>query len=441
MESVNRWRISLWAVLAFVWVSGTVCAQTEVKKTDAGQEKKKVEKKVEEKKAEVKKGVEKGQAEKGGGVKAEEDTVKVSLKERWEERREVLKEQWEERRKELKAKGEEAMIRADSVLSVRNAKVTTDTLWVARPRETWTFRAKGDMFGDLMQLRAVDVDGAPTNYYLQADPKVTLGVMANYRGVSLSLGLSPTKMLSELSDMMSAVNYYSNTFGVDATFEKVESFRGRTSLQSHAHKVSGTDLKLFSLSGYYVFNGRKFSLPAVFNSTWVQRRSAGSFLVQGGFETGRLRIGGNLDNEHTYAVRLNRVDVNSFHVGAGYGYNLVVGRHWLWHLMAQPSVMVWKNYRLTTTGGESGAEQVSRMDAGHFNVFVVGRLGGIYSWGRYFLGLTSVVQHSKCGRDSEFSLRSTRWQGRAFFGWRVQTKLHERPKPVKRHRRRVAGRR
>ena len=362
------------------------------------------------------------------------DTTKTTLLERLQEKKEQIVQNIQEKIDSLKPKAEEAMIKADSILDVRNAKITTDTFYVARPQETWTFRAKVDGFGEMMHLRFADMAGNKGNYYLNADPKITLGIMANYRGISASFSLSPSKILSDISDMMSAINYYNNTFGIDFTFEKVNAFRGRTNLQSETHKLSSaTNMRQLAITGYYVFNGKKFSLPAVFNSTWVQKRSAGSFLVQAAFNTGRVKIGDDLD---VGALSIpNRIDMNSFAIGAGYGYNLVAGKHWLLHGTAQPSLMVWQNYKLHTTEKSTGTEEVNKMDTGRLNFFIVGRLGAIYSWERYFIGLTSVIQHSKSGKDSDFALRDTQWQVRAFFGWRVHTKLHRRPEPVKKRRR------
>lgn len=369
------------------------------------------------------------------------DTTKTTFLERLQEKKEQIIQNIQEKIDSLKPKAEEAMIKADSILDVRNAKITTDTLWVARPQETWTFRAKVDGFGEMMHLRSVDNAGTKGNYYLNSDPKITLGIMANYRGISASFSLSPSKILSDISDMMSAINYYSNTFGLDFTFEKVKAFRGRTSLESHTRKLSSaTNMRQFAVTGYYVFNGKKFSLPAVFNSTWVQKRSAGSFLVQAAFNTGRIKIGGDLDTDEAVASIPERIDMNSLAIGGGYGYNLVVGKHWLLHGTAQPSLMVWQNYKLHTTD-RKGNEEVNKMDTSHINFFLVGRIGAIYSWDRYFIGLTSVVQHSKSGKDSDFALRDTQWQTRAFFGWRVHTKLHRRPEPVKKRRRTTTVRR
>jgi len=357
---------------------------------------------------------------------------KEQIIENLQEKKDKIAGQIQETKQELKIKGEDAMIKADSALTVRNSKITTDTFYVARPIETWTFRAKGDAFADVMHLRAVNAGGNEGNYYLSSDPKITLGMMANYRGISASISLSPSKILNEISDMVSAINYYNNTFGVDLTFEKVDAFRGRTSLGGKRHKLHNTNMRSLAVNGYYVFNGKRFSLPAVFNSTWIQKRSAGSFLVQAAFATGRLKIGDNLDDQRIYKYDINRIDMNSFSLGAGYGYNLVAGKHWLFHATLQPSVMIWRNYNLHTTD-DNGTEETNKME-GNLNIFLVGRAGVIYSWDRYFIGATSVVQHSKTGKDSDFSLRDTQWQVRAFFGWRMHTKLHQQKKATRHHR-------
>lgn len=323
-----------------------------------------------------------------------------------------------EQKEVLLQRAEAARMKADSILEERNRHVTMDTLYVARPPQTWTFRGKSDIFSNDFHIHTGEESGYKSDYYMYSDPKTTVGVMANYRGISLAVSLSPSKLLSDLSDMVSAVNYYSNTVGFDLTYEKVDYFRGKESLTAKSRKLPNTNLRSFSATGYYVFNGRRFSYPAVFNSTWVQKRSAGSFLLLANYNTGRLKIGDQLEYAEHYPSRLHRLDMNSLSLGVGYGYNLVAGKHWLFHLTAQPSVMVWKKYQLHTVG-DDGTETVDKMPADHMNIFIVGRMGAIYSWDRYFLGMTSVVQHYKTGKESDIALRDTKWKVRAFFGWRM----------------------
>lgn len=335
-------------------------------------------------------------------------------KEKLRQKKAVVKEKAMKKKAELMERGVVVKAKADSILDVRNSVITTDTVWVARPQSNWIFRAKSDVMGDLLHIRTGEESGFKSNYYLQSDPKVTVGMMANYRGISLSLSLSPSSLLSDFSDMVSAINYYSNTFGIDLTLERIDAFRGRTSLLSSSRKLGNTNLRGLDVNGYYVFNGKRFSYPAVFNSTWVQKRSAGSFLVQASFSTGRLKIGDKLDYSDYYSAQLRRISMTSFSLGVGYGYNYVVGKHWLFHATAQPSMTIWKNYKLRLA--DERHENTEKMPA-DFNIYIVGRAGAIYSWERYFAGVTGVVQTSKMGKNSNISLTDTKWKARAFFGW------------------------
>lgn len=348
---------------------------------------------------------------------------------KWKKTRQRLKEKQAEVKEkvkvkmvEVKAQGELAKAKADSLLDVRNSKLTTDTLWVARPQSKWTFRGKADGSGELLEVRAEAPNGANVERYrLQSDMKVTLGVMANYRGISLSAGLSPTQLLSDLSDIMSSINYYSNRFGIDLDYERLSSFRGKNLTSGNSRKLHGTRLNSFSAVGYYVFNGKRFSYPAVFNSTWMQKRSAGSFLVQASFYTGKLKSSDDLHLYKKEVGQLQHIDMNHFSIGVGYGYNFVYGKHWLIHLSVQPSTMIWRNFTLRYTDNNDVDPQThkQKMPANRFNVYLVGRAGVTYSWERYFAGMTGVVQHSKTGEDNDFSLRTSKWKVRLFMGLRL----------------------
>lgn len=365
-------------------------------------------------------------AAKAEGLKKKAGEERKKLREKAAEQKELLraktaekKERLRARAGEMKERGMAAKVKADSVLDARNARVRTDTMWVARPQCTWTFRGKADMIGDVIHLRTGDESGNPSDYYLTARPKVTMGASANYRGISLSLSFSPTKWLSDISDIISSLNYYSNQFGGEVTMELIDEFDGHSELLGRRTRLDNTTLRAVTASGYYVLNGRRFSYPAVFNSTWEQRRSAGSVVVQANFNWERLKMGNPAEMDaEAYDNVLNRIDMRSVSIGVGYGYNLVLPPHWLIHLTAQPSVMLWKSFKLHLTDGEGGA-MVEKMPSGHFNLHMTGRVGATYSWSKYFLGITGVVHSIKTGRDADISVRDTKWQGRAFFGLRM----------------------
>lgn len=321
----------------------------------------------------------------------------------------------------LAAKGERALEKgrkakrvADWLLDTWRARVTTDTLWVARPQCTWTFKAKTDLLGDIIHLHTGELSKhGVSDYYLTARPKMTLGVSANYKGLSLALSFSPTNMLRDMSDFVSSLNYYSNRYGIDLSLERIDEFKGHSELLGERERLDKTTLRSFAASAYYVFNGRRFSYPAVFNSSWEQRRSAGSFIVQANFDWGRLRIG----NQQQYDV-LHRLDTRSLSLGAGYGYNLVLPPHWLIHLTVLPSIMLWKDYRIYMTD-EEGDGLSERMHSKHLNIHLTARIGATYSWSRFFVGATGIVHSVRTGLDDGISMSDTRWKTRAFFGVRL----------------------
>lgn len=378
-------------------------------------------------------------AQSSGAVAAQPDTTRAErTRTRWTTKREHLKQQAKEQKErlrvkakeqkeklkvkseQLKVKGMEVKVQADSILDIRNARVTTDTLWVARPQCTWTLRAKTDMIGDIIHLHTGDESGHPSDYYMTARPKMTLGVSANYRGISLALSFSPTKLLSDISDMLSSFNYYSNQFGGDLTMEKIDEFDGRTGLVGKSRRLSNTNLRSFTASGYYVFNGKRFSYPAVFNSTWEQKRSAGSLIAQANLNWGRLNMGNPEEmNAGAYTDVLHRINMRSFSIGIGYGYNLVMPPHWLIHLTLQPSIMLWKNYTLHLTDHNLGNSYTDKMPSGSINIHLTGRAGATYSWDKYFIGATGVFHTIKTGKQTDISITDTKWKARAFFGIRL----------------------
>ena len=339
-------------------------------------------------------------------------------KERLKQKAAAEKEKLKQKSDRLLERGMEAKELADSMLDVRNARVTTDTLWVARPQCTWTLRAKTDVIGDIIHLHTGSEAGKESDYYLTARPKTTVGMSANYRGISLALSLSPTKLLSDISDFVSSLNYYSNQFGGDLRLEKIDEFDGRTGLIGKSRRLDNTTLRSFAATGYYVFNGRHFSYPAVFNSTWEQRRSAGSLIVQGNLNWGRLKMGNPAEMDAAaYTDQLRRIDMRSFSIGIGYGYNYVLPPHWLLHATLQPSIMLWRDYHLhlSTPDGNAYAE---KMQSNHLNIHLTARLGATYSWNRYFIGTTGVMHTLRTGRKQDISVTDTKWSVRTFFGVR-----------------------
>jgi hypothetical protein len=90
--------------------------------------------------------------------------------------------------------------------------------------------------------------------------------------------------------------------------------------------ASCPDLSIFQMGivGQYIFNGNRFSYKAAFNQNEKQLKSAGSFLLGGGFYYFNVKSDSSV-------VFNQQKDLNSYQFGvnAGYTYNWVIKKNWL----------------------------------------------------------------------------------------------------------------
>jgi len=80
------------------------------------------------------------------------------------------------------------------------------------------------------------------------------------------------------------------------------------------------DLRTVYVDAYYVFNNKKFSMPAARTGRLIQKRSAGSLFAMASFNQSRLHLYKMLN----YTDEIFRHD--QFSIGAGYGYNWAINR-------------------------------------------------------------------------------------------------------------------
>lgn len=114
------------------------------------------------------------------------------------------------------------------------------------------------------------------------------------------------------------------------------------------------------------------------------------------------------------------IRLNEMAVGGGYAYNLVAGRHWLFHLSALPTLTVYSHdYTKQTEERDGGAVTTRTNMHYHFpSVIVTGR-GAASTPGATSLPVPAVVVNSSVAGDRDhLQLRRSKWRARMFFGFR-----------------------
>lgn len=312
------------------------------------------------------------------------------------------------------ARYDRQLFRGDSLLAANYHKVKYDTAYIGRPDARWTIKYRGNLSGADMRTTSV-TDGVQNRSRVTADCRGTLSMAVAYRGLGLGVAVNPAKFAGKCKDFEYNLNSYSNRYGFDVVFLSSKTYHGYKAADAeridiHKGQISQNAL---NLNFYYAFNYRRFSFPAAFSQSYIQKRSAGSWMIGASFDGSKTEL-----NDMT--IRLNE-----FAVGAGYAYNLVIARHWLCHLSALPTMTIYSHdYTKTRTSADEdnapSATSTVRHDMKyHFpSAIITGRGAAVYSWRNKFAGATVVYNYSVAGDEDHLKVRRHKWRVRMFFGFR-----------------------
>ena len=296
--------------------------------------------------------------------------------------------------------------RADSMMTVNYQKGDIDTAYIMRPQTKWTVTARLNVSGAKLETEGID-NGLHFNSEMKADYKSTLSVGVSYMGVTLSAALNPAKLMGKYRDYELNFNSYGRRFGFDVIYQDAKNFTGwhdhegmeRIELPDGLLKV-----KTLNLNAFYVFNSRRFSYPAAFSQSYIQRRSAGSFLLA----ASGMGQHATLDWDPEMQLKMTNIGI-----GAGYGYNYVPATNWLLHVSALPTFIVYSNTSMTF-----GNDRVPLHY--HFpEAIITGRGAIVHQWSNKFLGLSMVFNFTNIGKKDNLAVHNIKWRIRTFFGLRI----------------------
>ena len=315
--------------------------------------------------------------------------------------------------------------RTDSILTLNYRKGDIDTAYIVRPATKWTFTARMNVSGATIETEGFSPpseglgDGgqlsppseglgeAHFKAEMEANRKATLSVGVSYLGLSLSVALNPAKLMGKYHDYELNFNSYGRRFGFDVIYQDAKNFTGW-----HDHegmeRIELPDgllsVKTLNLNAFYVFNSRRFSYPAAFSQSYIQRKSAGSFLLA----ASGMGQHASLDWEQEMQLKMANISI-----GAGYGYNYVPSQSWLLHISALPTFIVYSNTSMTFGDTRIPLHY-------HFpETIITGRGAVVHQWGNKFLGLSMVFNFTNIGHEDSLAIHNIKWRVRTFFGLRL----------------------
>ena len=304
----------------------------------------------------------------------------------------------------------------DSFLTASYMKGDIDTAYIVRPKTKWTLLGRLNISGAKIETQG-QANGHHFYSEMKADYKSTLSARVSYLGFSVSMALNPAKLLGKYDDYELNINSYGRRFGFDIIYQNAHNFTGWQETEGLGRVKLPAGLltqKTLNVNAFYTFNNRRFSYPAPFTQSYIQRRSAGSFLlaVSGQGQKGTVQ-GEKLDVSTQTLMQEMQFKMTNIGIGGGYAYNYVPHNGWLLHISAMPTFIVYSNTSLTL-----GDTRVPLHY--HFpEAIITGRGAVVRQVGNKFFGMSMVFNFNNIGDEENLSVHNIKWRVRTFFGLRL----------------------
>jgi len=291
-----------------------------------------------------------------------------------------------------------------------------DTTYIEPNHYDWTMMMQNTNFLQIVSISARDeLLGRQT---LDFAPKASckIGPYIGWKWIFLgyTVDLSRPKRAGKMSEL--SFSLYSNMIGGDFVYIKntnnftirsVHGFDGIEKSTFRGTDFNGLSTHTVSVNAYYVFNHRKFSYPAAYNQSTVQKKSAGSVIL--GFRYDRQRI--NFDHKKlpesllqegvmSDELKFSNLSYRNYCINVGYAYNWVVARNCLIAVSMTPAIG-YKKLKGEKVSGQSVLNYVK-----NFNFDFIGRAGFVWNTKKMFVGC-SIISHMYDYRRNRFSVANS----------------------------------
>jgi hypothetical protein len=311
-------------------------------------------------------------------------------------------------------------------------KSPVDTNYIAEYRTFLTPRVFGSSRLHRFNLRASNLDYGTINYVPNLPP--SLGVGAWYKNLGLAVSfqnpwapdLFKNRLETRATDIQ--LNLYSRRFGIDLFWQDYSGYN----IENFTTVFPGAapddplqqrpDVRTFTVGGnfFYIFGWRKFSYRAAFIQTERQKKSAGSWMLLGGFNYNGVEAARPfLENlppapqppQIPAAYYQRQARFYNLSVGGGYAHTFVVKQKFFVSAAAMPGV-VFSLYDLDAPDGRSQLRYQT-------NVRLNLRGAAGYNGARYFGGISFMVdQYTLQFIPNQFSLQYQVFSSYLFVGRR-----------------------
>lgn len=294
-----------------------------------------------------------------------------------------------------------------------------DTNYITPQKYNYTVMLQGTHTYERYTLRS----GNGQTVVLEPKPSLKLGPYVGWRWIFWGYQLDFSHLKGDGKTEFD-LSLYSSMLGIDifsrrnaSDYRISEASQSGTKLVREIDGASydGIEVNVKGFNLYYIQNHRKFSYPAAFSQTNVQKRSAGSWLMGIGYTHHNVKLdyqrlrsvitektNGEMVLDSTF--NLKRINYTDASVSVGYAYNWVLAPR----LLFAASLSLALGYKRTVADAEDGRFRFSFKEFrfSNLNIDGVGRFGLVYNTMRWYAGASAIL-HTYNYNKSRISLNST----------------------------------
>ncbi|MBR1538445.1 MAG: DUF4421 family protein [Bacteroidales bacterium] len=304
--------------------------------------------------------------------------------------------------------------RADEKLYERQHRVSIDTAYIGIPEERWTFKSQFNVNTNFFGISLLH-EGEGAVAQLASVPAVSQGISVSWRNFTVGAAINPAWFIKSMKndDICYSISMYGNKFGMAATIRSASTLQGLVtalpdSLVSAVPIGSCKDLSA-DFDAYYAFNGERFSYPAAFSQSQVQKQSAGSPLLSVAVRNSWTTMGRieHLENEPMSLWMIMLC------LGGGYAHNFVTWHHWLLHVSTVGNAAILKYNRLYVN--DTGR----KLQGTVFDLVGSAQFSALHWTGRFFYGFNATARGSLFGRLDTGMYNNASLEMHFLFGLRI----------------------
>lgn len=238
-------------------------------------------------------------------------------------------------------------------------------------------------------------------------PTVKVGPYIGWRWVFLGYTFDISRLSSGKNKKELDFSIYSSHVGIDLYYRKTGDDYliryikdGNWRIRPKNLAFDGIEVAIKGFNVYYIFNHKKFSYPAAFSQSTIQKKSCGSPLVGIGYANHSLSLDYNKlhdiiadiaeKNKVTIDTGLmfNHVKYVDYSLSGGYAYNYVFARNCL--LSASMSLAI--AYKRALGERPENDSQLLDFKFSNFNLDAIGRFGFVYNNMNWYCGASAIIK-------------------------------------------------